>query len=96
MSHPPYNHLFQAIGIACLQLATAGDYAATAKALRGQIDASFYTDPTAAMRYLQKRDGIETQLKLLDAAAAFLSTTTAALGPDHPDTLLIRAAQDHF
>ncbi len=39
--------------------------------LRGQVDASFYVDPTAAQQYLSGRGSVDVQLRLLDAAADF-------------------------
>ena len=88
-----YKELFQSIGMAALQLAMAGDHKKAAKELRRSIDSSFYIDPTSAQCYLAKRDEIEKQLKLLDAAAIFLNTVTETLGPQHPDVLLIQAAR---
>jgi len=54
------------------RLIAAANPEAAAAAIRQGIDASFYTDPTLAQRYLAQRADMERKLAILDAAAMLL------------------------
>lgn len=54
------------------RLIAAADPAAAAAAIRQGIDASFYTDPTLAQRYLAQREDMERKLAILDDAARLI------------------------
>lgn len=58
------------------RLIAAADPAAAAAAIRQGIDASFYTDPTLAQRYLAQREDMERKLAILDDAARLVGNWT--------------------
>jgi hypothetical protein len=59
------------------------DPAAIAASIRAGIEASVYTDPTLALRYMAQADDMDRKLAILDDAARLVSHWTIERGADH-------------